>query len=399
MKNDFVLFVLFYVLPRLAFGQNVIIAVIDGPRLSEVFLNGPAYVPKMHTLTTDGTYFANFRNLGLTLTNPGHAAILSGALQPLLNDGSQRPTAPTLFEYFRKQTNAPLKDNYVIAGKSKLNILTSSTHIDYGSDYSAMFVLAANDRAVYDSLRSIMQTVHPRLILANFPSVDLAAHSGNYQSYVTAIHVADSLIHELWQTIQSLPFYKDSTTLFVTADHGRHDEANGGFQNHGDFCEGCRHIFLLALGRRVPSGQIRTDSASQIDITPTVGELLDFSTPLAAGVNLFSPLTNARKAKSTIPATFEMAQNYPNPFNPSTTIVYSLPEPASTRFEVFNILGQLMFSQDNLNQPPGYHDIVWNAAGQSGQKVSSGVYIYRLIATSTGNELRFLRTMKMVLLR
>ena len=75
--------------------------------------------------------------------------------------------------------------------------------------------------------------------------------------------------------------------MFVTNDHGRHDDAHGGFTNHGDDCEGCEHIMLLAIGRNVTAGVENSDLHYQIDIAPTVGDLLGFSTPEAVGISLF----------------------------------------------------------------------------------------------------------------
>lgn len=139
----------------------------------------------------------------------------------------------------------------------------------------------------------------------------------------------------------------------------------------------------------------------QTDYLWSVGTVMGSN---VASIDTFAFRTSQLKigntiVEGTIPADFVLHQNYPNPFNPTTTIIYGLPEPASVRFEVFNILGQLVFFQDNPDQQPGYYDIVWNATARNNQKASSGVYIFRLTATSPENQIRFLQTKKMVLLR
>ncbi len=89
-------------------------------------------------------------------------------------------------------------------------------------------------------------------MLVNFPSTDIKGHSGIWNDYVNALTNADKLIYQLWQKIQNDPYYKNTTTLFITNDHGRHSD---GFKNHGCDCDGCEHLMLLAIGKNIPQGQ------------------------------------------------------------------------------------------------------------------------------------------------
>ena len=102
---------------------------------------------------------------------------------------------------------------------------------------------------------------------------------------------------------------------------------------------------------------------------------------------------------SSIPEKFLLEQNFPNPFNPSTTIVYGLPEDADVRLEIFDMLGQLVYRKDE-RQRPGYYDVQWQGIDLSGRRASSGVYIYRLVASGANspNSL-FVQTRKMILLK
>jgi predicted AlkP superfamily pyrophosphatase or phosphodiesterase len=270
-----------------AFTQNVIIVVLDGARYTETFGADSTYIRNMWTkLKPNGTIFTNYRNDGKTVTIPGHTAIETGTWQIIDNDGLERPTMPTIFECFRKATGVPESQNYIATGKKKLKVLSYSTHKHDGSAYKAAVSVADGDRAVMDSVFFHMNTDHPRLILINLPDIDAAAHDNNWKAYTTAITRADSLVYVLWQYIQSHSSYNGNTTLIVTNDHGRHDDAHGGFENHGCGCEGCRHIMLLMAGRNIPPGIVDSLKAEQIDIAPTVGELLAFPTPLAVGKSL-----------------------------------------------------------------------------------------------------------------
>jgi len=284
LKTILLIFFLF----ELCFAQNVIIVVIDGARYSETFGAEATYMPHMYNdLKPIGAVYTNFRiaDAGKTETNPGHTSILTGTWQQITNDGSERPTKPTVFEYFRKELGSGSNENYVIAGKSKLNVISYSTDPAYGFNYRASESCSTiTDNLVFNNLVSIMDTYHPRLIIVNFPDTDVKGHAGVFADYVNALTNADNLVYQLWQKIQNDPNYQNTTTLFVTNDHGRH---TSNFSGHGDDCEGCEHIMLLALGRNVNQGLVNNDLHYQIDIAPTIGDLLNFSTPQAVGISLY----------------------------------------------------------------------------------------------------------------
>jgi hypothetical protein len=273
---------------KLSFAQNVIIVVVDGARYTETFAAGSTYIPHLYNdLKPLGAIYTNFRiaDEGKTETNPGHSSILSGTWQQVANDGSERPTKPTVFEYFRKELGSGLTENYIIAGKSKLNVVAYSTDPSYGFNYRASSSCATlSDNQVYNNLISIMDTDHPRLMIINFPDTDLRGHANDWNGYLSAITNADNLVYQLWLKIQTDTFYQNNTTLFVTNDHGRHTTD---FRNHGDDCDGCEHIMLLAIGRNVTSGLVNNDIHYQIELAATVGGLLNFSTPQATGISLY----------------------------------------------------------------------------------------------------------------
>lgn len=75
------------------------------------------------------------------------------------------------------------------------------------------------------------------------------------------------------------------------------------------------------------------------------------------------------------PESFGLRQNYPNPFNPSTTITYTLHEPAVVSIKVFDCLGREVAMLVNEHMEPGLHAAYWNAAN-----CSSGMYYYELRA-------------------
>lgn len=102
--------------------------------------------------------------------------------------------------------------------------------------------------------------------------------------------------------------------------------------------------------------------------------------------------------ESAAPVGFALMQNYPNPFNPSTTIPFSLPEQASVRLKVLDLLGQEVATLVEGETPAGGHSVVWNGRSTTGRDVASGIYICRLEAHSKSS-MSYNESRKLILLR
>jgi hypothetical protein len=94
------------------------------------------------------------------------------------------------------------------------------------------------------------------------------------------------------------------------------------------------------------------------------------------------------------PKNFELSQNYPNPFNPSTRIDYQVPVDAKVIMEVYNIAGQKVSELVNQEQSAGYYTVDFGAS-----KLSSGVYIYRIVVSDKATGNNFSSIKKMMLLK
>lgn len=88
-----------------------------------------------------------------------------------------------------------------------------------------------------------------------------------------------------------------------------------------------------------------------------------------------------------------ISSNYPNPFNPTTTISYDLPSDENVVISIFNLKGQKVKQLQNEVITAGHHKIVWDGRNDSGNKISSGIYFYKIKA---GN---YTSTKKMVLMK
>jgi hypothetical protein len=269
-------------------GPYVVLFMIDGLRVYES-VEDPAHdnIPHMwNELRPQGAFIPNFRNEGQTKTNPGHASVLTGTWQQIANNGSERPTEPTLFEYYRKHTGAPEHDAWIVSGKSKLDALAYSTHEDYGKEYGASETTGLDDdNEVYEVLIETLERDRPSLVMACFPDVDLNGHDNDWDAYLGAVHNVDSLAAECWAYLQSSPHYAGKTYMFITSDHGRHDDEAGGFRNHGCPGEGCQRLTFFALGPGIrPGFTVSPDSVyTQRDLCNTVAKILDIPVERSEG--------------------------------------------------------------------------------------------------------------------
>ena len=82
---------------------------------------------------------------------------------------------------------------------------------------------------------------------------------------------------------------------------------------------------------------------------------------------------------------------FPNPFNPKTTIKFSVQENETANFEIFNLKGQIVKSYPIFDA--GNHEVNWSGTDNNGNKVSSGVFFYKLKSESV------LQVQKMLLLK
>lgn len=96
---------------------------------------------------------------------------------------------------------------------------------------------------------------------------------------------------------------------------------------------------------------------------------------------------------SRLPLAPSLSQNYPNPFNPETTIRFEVHQRESVLLEVFDIQGRKVATLANRSYTPGSYAVKWNGKDEAGIAVSSGVYLYKILAG------KFVQTRKMILVK
>jgi len=83
------------------------------------------------------------------------------------------------------------------------------------------------------------------------------------------------------------------------------------------------------------------------------------------------------------PEQYELSQNYPNPFNPTTQIKFALPKESQVKLTVYDVLGRQVIVLVDEQKPAGFFTGEWDGTNSVGNKVSSGVYFYRMEVHAT----------------
>ena len=98
------------------------------------------------------------------------------------------------------------------------------------------------------------------------------------------------------------------------------------------------------------------------------------------GIAIFDKSTTLVETQELFPSQYTILNNHPNPFNPSTTIEFTLPESGFATLSIYNISGQKVRDLAAGYMTAGAHSLTWDGRDDSGDAVSSGVYITRLVA-------------------
>ena len=135
----------------------------------------------------------------------------------------------------------------------------------------------SHDAFLTDRVINCMRRFTPDVIFVGFGEID-CAHYGSWSRYVEAIRRTDELTWRIWRATEEMDAYRGRTLVLVLPDHGRQlDDAEGwGFVHHSDFYtgqgadEGCRRVWMLALGPGVRPG-LRVNDAARITTVAATG--------------------------------------------------------------------------------------------------------------------------------
>jgi arylsulfatase A-like enzyme len=304
--------------------RNVILVTADGLRWQDLFHGVDPLLAREKSVSMDPASkdadgrrarFANRQSLapffwnaiarnGVVLNNvnvtnsfrvsyPGYSEILTGRAADDVITGNidvQQPNE-TVLEFLRRKLSLP---------KDRVALFSSWDHFHYIAEHTpdSIFINAGyqdspaspelsrlqhaalspwdearHDAFTFELALEYLKKQHPRALAISFDETDDWAHAKRYDRVLDMIHATDSFLNRLWTTIQSMPEYRDSTTLIVTSDHGRGSMLSD-WSGHGSKVQGADKIWIAILGPDTPAaGEISTH-AEQRDIAPTIVKLM-----------------------------------------------------------------------------------------------------------------------------
>jgi hypothetical protein len=231
---------------------------------------------------------------------PGYSEILTGQAQPEVksNDFVRYPHK-TVLEYVQATLSldkaavaqigswdgfkyaASSRDDafFMNGGREPIPVVLSTPEIDLyvglRQQVQQLWEESTNDVLSYRIAREYLKKNRPRVLWLGLGQSDDWAHARRYDLLLDYLHLADSLIAELWQTLQSMEPYRGRTTLIITTDHGR-GQTPADWAEHEAGIQGCQDIWIAILGPDTPAlGEARDfPDVTQSDVAATMLESL-----------------------------------------------------------------------------------------------------------------------------
>jgi hypothetical protein len=156
---------------------------------------------------------------------------------------------------------------YILNSK-RSNLLVNSGISDFKSDKTTEFSMLNQlqkqmlspvgdnvrpDVLTYQFGKTYLKNYKPRVLYLAFDEPDDYAHSGYYHFYLRQAHKIDLMLADLWNYIQSDPFYKNQTTLLITCDHGRGDTSPVRWKKHGLGVKHSEQTWIAVIGPDTPA--------------------------------------------------------------------------------------------------------------------------------------------------
>lgn len=243
----------------------------------------------------------------VTVTNPhwfsypGYNEMTSGSADPAIDSNEFGPNPNnTVYEWLNQQPALSGKVEVFASwhvfhdifnpARSRLPVRAGATIVDpadktpegllFAELYNATPHLEGTDPLdafVHVALRRHLSRARPRLLFVGYGDTDNFQHLGLYDQLLHGAHRVDGFIAALWQQMQSLPEYRDSTTFIITVDHGR-GSGSELWQDHGVENPGSDRIWYAVIGPDTPALGERANVAgtTQAQFAATIADLLGY---------------------------------------------------------------------------------------------------------------------------
>ncbi len=226
---------------------------------------------------------------------PGYAEILTGQyLEAVKSNDAVRVPRETVLEYTVRSLSLPRTGAAVFASWDVIYFAACRTEgaVVANAGYQALppelaggpletwnrlqfdiltpWDSVRDDAVTFQLAYEYLNRYKPTLLYLCLGEPDDWAHEARYDRTLQSIQYLDRCLQKLWETIQSLPDYRDQTTLMVTTDHGRGSKRKS-WQDHGEKMKEAEFVWLAAIGPDTPaSGELTSGTYYQSQTAATI---------------------------------------------------------------------------------------------------------------------------------
>ncbi len=134
----------------------------------------------------------------------------------------------------------------------------------------------APDKLAFRTTLEYVKANHPRVLFLSLGETDRWAHHMRYDNYLQAAHEFDADVSVLWQTMQSMPQYKNKTTFILSCDHGR--GAGQDWTTHGKKYDNSKYTWMGFMGPGTrPLGEVPNVHVTNGQIATTAAAVLGYN--------------------------------------------------------------------------------------------------------------------------
>jgi hypothetical protein len=131
------------------------------------------------------------------------------------------------------------------------------------------------DAFVYEAALDMIAAKKPRVFFLALGEPDEWAHARRYDRYLYSIQRCDRFIRQLWEKLQAMPEYRDTTSFVISPDHGRGVTPED-WTGHGKKVPRSEETWFAAFGPDTAARGERRDTTElhQAQVAATVAALL-----------------------------------------------------------------------------------------------------------------------------
>jgi hypothetical protein len=173
---------------------------------------------------------------------------------------------------------------------------------DLADDLPPIWDGAPLDAPIMQAALECLRVRRPRILYVMLGETDEWAHDGRYDLYLDAAFRSDRFIRRVWETLQRMPAYANSTALVLATDHGR-GATNADWTDHGRKVPAAEATWIAVMGPGVPAGLRESVTVTNAQVASTIAALLgeDFrkavpaAAPALPGIAADAPAASSKK--------------------------------------------------------------------------------------------------------